>query len=122
MGCNWRSCYTGQCAGKEGAVIYLDTVLGSFKTFQDSLILFSFQITRTLWIWTSTDLGQFFSGTGNVQNTGKKKKKRVVWENCFVSYSEICHLNMTKVFTPSQWIPLQKDNITQKLNIYKLQP
>lgn len=71
MGYNWRSCYTGQCAEKEGAVICPDTILGSF---QDSLILtFFISITRTLWIWTSIDLGQFFSGTGNVQKRGKKK-------------------------------------------------
>lgn len=103
---------------KEGAVICFDTVLMSS---QDSLITYLFfsSITKTLQIWTSIDLGQFFYGTGNLQ---KREKGRGGCENCFVSCSEICHSNMTKVLAPSQWIPLQKDNITQKLNIYKLQP
>lgn len=62
---------------KEGAVVCFDTVLGSFQTFQNSLILpFFSSITRTLWIWTTIDLGQFSSGTGNVQ---KREKSRVFW-------------------------------------------
>lgn len=105
---------------KEGAVVCFDTVLGSFQTFQDSLILaifrFTYQNTMDL---DKHRFGAVFFWHWQCAEEGKKKSSL---ENCFVLYSEICHSNMTKVFTPSQWIPLQKDSITQKFNIYKLQP
>lgn len=92
------------------------TVLGSF---QDSLILTFLQFNNQKTMdFEKHRFGAVFFWHWQCAEEGK----RVVWENCFVSYSEICYFNMTEVFTPSQWIPLQKDNITQKLNIYKLQP
>lgn len=59
---------------KEGAAISFDTVLGSFRTIQDSLILHLFfsSITRTLRIWTSIDLRVFFWQWQRAEE-GKKK-------------------------------------------------
>lgn len=58
---------------KEGAVICLDTALGSFQTSQYLLILIIFfsATIKILSIWTSTDLGWFSAGSGNVAKKGK---------------------------------------------------
>lgn len=65
---------------KEGAVNSLDTVLGSFLTPHYLLILVFFNsVTRTLWIWTSTDLGRLSDNTGNAQKKKKGEEENKEW-------------------------------------------